>query len=82
MLQDLVDDAAAIAGSKYKLSQLLNKPPGRVYLWKLGTQLPTPEDIVAMAMVAGRDPFDALAHIRGGFWVEIAQVVRIWRHTK
>jgi hypothetical protein len=56
----LIEKAAAIAGSEYKLAQLLGVGRQVVSDWKHGRRTCTPEDWALLAYVAGLDPEEAL----------------------
>jgi hypothetical protein len=57
----LIDKAASIAGSDYKLAQHLGVPRGHVSDWRHGRRTATPADQALMAHVAGLDPVVTLA---------------------
>lgn len=57
----LIDRAASIAGSDYKLAQALGVSRQRVSNWRHGQQACSPEDCALIAMVAGLDPMAELA---------------------
>lgn len=51
----LIDKAAAIAGSRYKLAKQLKVSTSNLYAWEKGKACP-PGDIALMASIAGYDP--------------------------
>ncbi|MBT2337465.1 hypothetical protein J7E49_26630 [Variovorax paradoxus] len=57
----LIDKAAAIAGSDYKLAQTLEVPRQVISGWRHGTRTATPADQALMAHVAGLDAVQVLA---------------------
>jgi len=60
-LNELIDRAAQIAGSDYKLAQTLGVPRQHVSAWRHGNKTATPADQALMAHVAGLDPVQVLA---------------------
>jgi hypothetical protein len=60
-LKKLINDAAAIVGTRYKLAQALHVQPGAVYSWETGAKPCPPADIALMASIAGYDPTTWLA---------------------
>ncbi len=50
----LIEKAAAIAGSRYRLAKALKVTPARVYGWQTGEPCP-PADVALMAHIAGLD---------------------------
>lgn len=60
-LNVLIDKAAAIAGSDYKLAQSLEVPRQTISDWRHGRRTATPADQALMAHVAGLDPVQVLA---------------------
>lgn len=60
-LNMLIDRAAAVAGSDYKLAQTLGVPRGHVSQWRHDKRTATPADQALMAHVAGLDPVQVLA---------------------
>lgn len=53
-VNELIEKAAAAAGSRYKLAQMLGVPNSSVYAWEKGKPCP-PGDIALMADIAGLD---------------------------
>lgn len=53
-VKELIERAAAAAGTRYKLAQMLNVPTSSVYAWEKGKPCP-PGDIALMADIAGLD---------------------------
>lgn len=51
----LIDKAASIAGSRYKLAKQLKVSTSNLYAWEKGKACP-PGDIALMAAIAGYDP--------------------------
>jgi len=60
-LNILIDKAASIAGSDYKLAQKLGVPRQRISNWRHGAATCTPADQALVAHVAGLDPVQVLA---------------------
>ena len=60
-LNELIDRAAKIAGSDYKLAQTLGIPRQHVSGWRHGSKTATPADQALMAHLAGLDPVQVLA---------------------
>lgn len=64
-LNQLIDEAAAIAGSEYKLALTLGVPQQNLSNWKHGHR-PCPIDLRAvMASIAGQDPQEELIEAIG-----------------
>lgn len=65
-LNVLIERAAAIAGSEYKVAKALGVTPRQVCDWKAGRRTCSPEDRALLAEVAGEDPvavaMEALPH--------------------
>jgi hypothetical protein len=59
-LLKLIEAAAAIAGSEYRLAKNLGVSPQVVSDWKHGRRTCTPEDWALLAYAAGLDPEEAL----------------------
>lgn len=60
-LEKLIERAAAIAGSEYKVAKALGIPPQQVCDWKAGRRTCGPEDRALLADVAGVDPMPEIA---------------------
>ena len=60
-LNSLIDRAAAIAGSDYRLAKHLGVPRGHVSQWRHAKRTATPADQALMAHIAGLDPVQVLA---------------------
>ena len=59
-LIDLMDAAALATGSDYRTAKALGITPQKLSDWRHGRQNPQPEDHALLAMLAGRDPEEAL----------------------
>lgn len=53
----LIEKAALIAGSEYKVAKQLGIPQSHVWGWKNGTRTCAPEDRALLADIAGVDPY-------------------------
>lgn len=60
-LKELIDRAASIVGSDYKIAQALQIPRGHVSDWRHGRRTATPEDQALIAGMAGLDAASWLA---------------------
>ncbi|MDH4419207.1 MAG: hypothetical protein QE485_18505 [Acidovorax sp.] len=52
----LIEKAASIAGSEYKLAKTLHMPQPTISQWKAGTRRCSPTDRAALADIAGANP--------------------------
>lgn len=59
-VQTLIDTAAVMLGSKYKVAQALGVAHTRLYDWYSGRSACTPEDQARIAAIGGQDAQDAL----------------------
>lgn len=64
----LIEKAAAIAGSEYKVSKTLGIPQSHITEWKHGTRTCTAEDRALLADLAGVDPFEEIAEAMAARW--------------
>ena len=55
-LISLIERAASIAGSEYKLAQVLGMQQPTISAWKTGKRACSPTDRAALADIAGTDP--------------------------
>jgi DNA-binding transcriptional regulator YdaS (Cro superfamily) len=55
-LNFLIEKAASVAGSEYKLAQTLGVQQSVIYTWKTGKRTCSPTDRAAIADVAGMNP--------------------------
>jgi hypothetical protein len=55
-IKKLIDEASAIAGTRYKVAQALHVAPSLIYSWESGRKPCPPADIALMAHIAGMDP--------------------------
>lgn len=60
-LKILIDRAASIVGSDYKIAKQLGIPQGHVSDWRHGRRTCTPADQALLAHMAGLDPVQTLA---------------------
>lgn len=67
-LNVLIEQAAAIAGSEYKVAKALGVTPQQVCDWKAGRRTCSPEDRALLAEVAGVDPIAEIAEALAERW--------------
>lgn len=67
-LNILIERAAAIAGSEYKIAKALQIPQSHITQWKHGTRTCSAEDRALLADMAGVDPFAEIAEAMAERW--------------
>lgn len=67
-LNMLIERAAAIAGSEYKLAKAIGHEPRTITDWKAGRRTCPAEDRALMAEVAGLDPMAEIAEALAERW--------------
>jgi ribosome-binding protein aMBF1 (putative translation factor) len=60
-LENLIEQASAIAGSQSKLARMLDTDANVVTAWKTGRRTCSPEDRALLADIAGVDPIEEIA---------------------
>ena len=70
LVKTLIDNAAQIVGTRYKLAQTLGVSPSLVYDWEEGRKSCSPADRARLAAIAGGDAVGELIsstieHARG-----------------
>ena len=67
-LNELIDKAASIVGSEYRIAKTFGIPQSHVTEWKSGTRTCSAEDRALLADLAGVDPFAEIAEAMTERW--------------
>ena len=67
-LDKLIEKAALIVGSEYRIAKDMGVPQGHIYEWKVGKRTCSAEDRALLAEMAGVDPILEIAQAMEERW--------------
>lgn len=80
-LKELIEKAALIAGSEYKIAKSLAIPQSHITEWKHGTRSCSAEDRALLADLAGVDPFPEIKEAMLDRWAgkpKAEALAKVW----